>query len=414
MAKFVAMRALLPLCPPNPHRGEIFEAIMHRDQSRFPIIIVAAVMMVAFSGAQADVPPGSEGRSQRELEFRWSLARLAAYSPDVCGPIYEREQDLKRADIETRLFDQAADIVADGLNAGSPPGSPQERAIAILKQLEKISIETNAFWPEESRFHFQVLDLSPAVLVKMTVRSRESFFVFGVSEEKSTGKPNGTWRRVGSDDATVNHDSAIGLELYLLRRSPSGKARFLAKFDFSGCAGPTGVAYYAYEWNPQDPYGLELIIKQTGVFGLDDKVPGFPQIGALRTEGAQITLPYCLFSPIDTWDNPSLCAVDTYEIAGNSVQLLSRTYNRPDLVPVAKSVEYAEQKDLGAVLGYCISTQVARSMIRDMPPFVFTDELRVTPSGTGKEHVEMGNSPAYRFDVEKRNDRWVVAAFKAD
>jgi len=39
-------------------------------------------------------------------------------------------------------------------------------------------------------------------------------------------------------------------------------------------------------------------------------VHGFAQIGEFRAEGSSINLPYCWFSPIDTWDNPSLCAID--------------------------------------------------------------------------------------------------------
>ena len=93
-------------------------------------------------------------------------------------------------------------------------------------------------------------------------------------------------------------------------RGPSGKARFLAKFGHVGCAGSTGVAYDAREWNPGRFGGLARIIKQSGAFGLEDKVPGFPQIGELKTDGVRVTLLYCWFSPIDTWDNPILCPVD--------------------------------------------------------------------------------------------------------
>src|ERR1017187_3212938 len=90
--------------------------------------------------------------------------------------------------------------------------------------------------------------------------------------------------------------------------------------------------------NPEGNGDLELIIKQAGALGLDDKVPGFAQIGEFRTVGSSITLPYCWFSPIDTWDNPSLCAVDSYDLSGDRVRFRSHTYNRPDLVPVAKAL----------------------------------------------------------------------------
>ncbi len=200
------------------------------------------------------------------------------------------------------------------------------------------------------------------------------------------------------------------LDLYPLHRGPSGNARFLAKFDNAGCAGSTGVAYDAREWNPEGPGTLAQIVKQAGSFGLGE-VPGFPQIGTLQTQGPLITLPYCRFSPIDTWDNPSLCAVDTYDLSGDDVRFRSRAYNRPDLVPIAKAMEYAEQRDYAAVLGYCASPQVARKLVRDVPPFVFAEDLQLKHTGKGKEHVEFGFDHTYRFDVEKLADRWLVVAF---
>ena len=106
---------------------------------------------------------------------------------------------------------------------------------------------------------------------------------------------------------------------------------------------------------PKRGAGLGQIIKQSGAFGLDDKVPGFPQIGDLKTDDVRVTLPYCWLSPIDTWDNPSTCAVDTYDLSGDSAKFISRIHNRPDLLPVAKVMEYAAQCDYGALLGYCSS-----------------------------------------------------------
>ena len=100
-----------------------------------------------------------------------------------------------------------------------------------------------------------------------------------------------------------------------------------------------------------------------GSFGLDDKVPGFPQIGKLQTDGPLIIPPYCWFSSIDTWDNPSLCAVDTYDLSRDSVRFRSRTYNRPDLVPIAKAIEYAQQRGYRAVF-VLLRVQRTRASIR--------------------------------------------------
>lgn len=352
---------------------------------------------------QSDVPP----------DFRQLLQKLADYSPDPCGPPYGREQDWHSGDAESRLFDQAQQAITKQLNAsveGSSP--PRERAEEALKKLEGMSAEINFAWPEENRFRFQILDLSSVLVVKMGIRTHETFFVLGIPEADS-GKANQLWRDVGSGDASVERSvPQLSLDIYPLHRGPSGKVRFLARFALSGCAGPTGVEYDAREWNGESIGGLERIIKQAGSFGLDDKVPGFPQIGKFNTQGSLITLPYCWYSSIDTWDNPSLCAVDTYDLSGDNVKFRSRVYNRPDLVPIAKAIEYAEKRDYHAVLGYCASSEVARRLVRDITPAVFfAEDIRVMRTGNNKEHVKLGYGS---FDVEKRAGHWVVVGFSRE
>jgi hypothetical protein len=347
--------------------------------------------------------------------FRQSLQELVAYSPDPCGPPYDNENNWHTSAIESRLFDAAQDIVADALNDGAAARAPKDRASAALKALEDESARINTGWPEENRFHFELLEIAPALVVKMGVRSHERFFVFGIFEG-ATGKAHAMWDEIGSDEEGLAEPEAARstLSLFALHRGPSGNARFLAEFGHIGCAGSTGVAFDAREWNPERIAGLTQIIKQSGAFGLD-KVPEFPQIGDLKTEGLRVTLPYCWFSPIDTWDNPSMCAVDTYDLSGDNAKFISRVYNRPDLLPVAKAIEYAAQRDYGALLGYCGSVRVADGMMRDLPPFVYAGAaIHVTPTGNGKKRIELGDGTTYRFDVEKRNGRWLVVAFKSE
>ena len=348
---------------------------------------------------QPDSPP----------DFQQLLQKLASFSPDPCDPPYGKDEI--SADLESRLFGQAADAVTQGLNANPASERSRDRAAEALKKMERISSAINAAWPEENRFHFQVIDVSPALVVKMTLRTHAKFFVFGIPKE-DYGKPNRLWKRVGSDEGSLLDDPFPSpLDIYVLHRGPSKNARFLAVSIRSGCAGSIGGAYDAREWNPEGEGSLERIIEQTGAWGLDDKVPGFEQIGKLRTEDSLITLPYCWFSPIDTWDNPSLCAVDTYDLSGDNVRFRARSYNRPDLLPIAKAIEYAQKRDYLAVLGYCASGQVARRLVRDFPPHVFSEEVKVTHTGSGRERVEVGSDPAYRFDVERRAGRWRVVAF---
>lgn len=340
---------------------------------------------------------------------------MTQFSPDLCSSSHGKEDDWHSTNVESSLFEQAATIVTEALNATvTTPGSPKERATQALKKLERMSAEINAVWPADNRFHFQVLDLPPALVVKVSMRVHEGFFVEGLPEEVS-GKPNRSWQSVGSNEES--REFAVPpsqFNLFVLQRGPSGRARFLAKAIYSGCAGSIGVAYDAREWNPKGAGELDEVIEQEGSFGLDEKLPEFPQAGKLQTEGSLVTLPYCWFSAIDTWDNPSLCAVDTYDLSGDYVRFRSRTYNRPDLVPIAKAIEYAEKRDYPAVLGYCASEDIARQMVREVQPDFFPDDLRVTRIGERKERVELGDPAAYRFEVEKRPDRWVVVTFSTE
>jgi hypothetical protein len=366
------------------------------------VTLATAEQCLCAPGPHADSPP----------DFRELLQKIASFPPDPCGPPNGAVQN--SSELESSAFDRAADIVTEGLNtARATPQSSVERATETLNKLVRMSAEVNSSWPEEDRFRFEILKLPPVIVVKMGLRNHELFFAFGNSEGKS-GNANQIWHNASSVDGTPEDNwlhSRLGL--YPLHRGPSQHARFLAIFGYVGCAGSTGIAYSAYEWNPEGNGDLEQIIKQAGAFGLDTKVPGFAQIGKLRTEGSLITLPYCWFSPIDTWDNPSLCAVDSYDLSDDDARFRSHAYNRPDLVPVAKVLEYAERRDYLAVLGYCASSGVARMLVREIPPFAFADDLRVTRTGIGKESVELGLGYAYRFEVEKRAGRWLVVSFRA-
>jgi hypothetical protein len=131
----------------------------------------------------------------------------------------------------------------------------------------------------------------------------------------------------------------------------------------------------------------------------------------LSTDGALITLPYCQFTPIDSWDNPSLCEADTYDFSGDEVKFRSRIYNRPDLLPIAKAVAYAESRDYFAVLAYCATPQIARRLVKEIPPNIFADDLRVKKISNEEERVFFGWDEGYEFVVAKRHNRWLVVSF---
>jgi hypothetical protein len=344
---------------------------------------------------------------------------IASDSPDTCSGYYTEGP---KARVESTLFGLANDIVTAELNTTPDgPKPPVERAKEALKTLERMSAKINATWPKENRFHFQVLDISPVIVIGVSFRARARFFVVGIHEDPKWN-PKRLWVNVGNDEESLDPTrSGCGfkIELYPLHRGPSGNARFLSKFIFAPCSGLIqSVSYAAYQWDLKNSGSLEQILKQQGDFDQLESA-GYPpspddpfaKIAQLRTEGPLISLRYCWRSSIDQGDNPDMCAVDTYDIAGDQIRFRSREYNLPDLLPIAKAIEYAERRDYQAVLGYCSSDEIADRMVRDIPLRVLGLELQVTRKGEDKEHVEMGFPAIYRFDIEKRGGRWLIVAF---
>jgi hypothetical protein len=369
--------------------------------------MLAAPVLLAIPGAVRCLS-APQDQSSPPADLQQDLQKIAHLAPDVCPDGIGEDA----SDIYNRFFPHAAENVVAELNAPSAAlRPPRERATDALQRLEQLSAAVNSAWPEDARFHFEVLDLTPAIVVKMSIRTSETYYVFAVPTGDA-GKPNAQWSQYESEEDVGRNAANTSLDLYPLHRGPSGRPRFLADFTFSGCMGSFGTAYEAREWNP-DSATLTKIISQDGAWGLvvDDPLEG---IGKLQTEGPVITLPYCWFSPIDTWDNPTLCAVDTYDLSGDDARFEGHAYNRPDLVPVAKAIEYAQKRDSPALLGYCASSEVADSLVRDMPPDIFAIEIKVTPEGTGKERVELDNDSVYTFEVEKVGDRWLVVSFSPE
>ena len=382
-----------------------------------PTVVIVSALLALCDANQCFCAPPTQDPVQH---FRQTLQMIASDPPDTCAGYYTEGP---KARVESTLFSLANDIVTAELNATpAGPKPPAERATEALKNLERMSAKINAAWPKENRFHFQLLDISPVIVIGVSFRSRARFFVVGIHEDLKWN-PKRLWVNVGNDEESLD-PTRIGcrfkIDLYPLHRGPSGNARFLSKFIYDPCAGLIqSVSYDAYEWDPKNDGSLEQIVKQQGDFGQlesagDPPSPDdpFASIAQIRTEGPLLSLRYCWRSAIDQGDNPDMCAVDTYDLSGDQIRFKSRAYNRPDLLPIAKAIEYAKIRDYEAILGYCSSEEIARRMVRDIPYFVFFGgELQVTPKGEGKEHVEMGFPAIYRFDIEERDGRWLIVAF---
>lgn len=355
---------------------------------------------------------------QTDEDLHRLFVSMASAQPYVCGP----SMDDQTEKAEDAIVQAAEDRALEALNAGVH--TPEQAKAIIAQALEpfaKLSEETEAAWPKETRWHFEVVEILPAVAIQFTYRDKVHFRATGIVPGSEKSKPL-KWQHLGEDSWEGSaFTSWSQAKISPLNRGPANAVRFLVSMQGGGCAGSYGVQYSIEEWNPGTDSDLHEVMSQSGAEGMDDplvqaptkKVP-FPKAGVLKTDGARITLPYCQFTQLDTWDNPSLCMVDTYDLSGDDVAFVSRRYNRPDLAPVAKVLEYAKTHDLPALRGYCASEAVARKILRELPGgYGFDAELETVPMGAGREGVRPAYSGVPGFVVEKHGDRWIVVSFDA-
>ena len=312
--------------------------------------LAAAVLATVLTFGEALSPSKAVTVSAAPSTTAELLRRMASETPDDCSaPAPPPSSSVDVSQLENQLFEAVKGQVAAWLNAPSAAviSNAEVRATTALREVEQSSAENNKSWPDDARFHFKVLKLPPAILVEMSYRYHSTFVLFSsfYLNKYAATDPGTQWREVDFVDPNA---PASGVDLYPLHRGPSGRARFLARVWKSGCAGSIGEDYYGYEWSSNDGQVASEIIKIQGAEGLDDAAS--THVGTLSTTGSFIQLPYCFFSAVDTWDNPTLCAADSFDLSGDHAVLSGRIYNRPDLVTIAKAVQYAEDGDYRAVL----------------------------------------------------------------
>ena len=373
-----------------------------------PALVLALAILLTLDAAPSASSATAASATPSNTEDL--LRRMATEAPDDCdAPAPSRSSSAEVNQLENQLFQTVKAVVAEQLNAAPPASSSNagSRAVSALREVEQSSQKVNKSWPDEARFHFKVLDLSPAILIDMTYRNRAVFVLFGsyYLDKYAALDPGTKWREVGFADPG---SASNGIDLFPLHRGPNGRVRLLAKVWQSGCAGSVGEDYYGYEWSPSDGQIAAEIIKIEGAEGLDEAAS--MHAGKLNTTGKTIQLPYCFYSAVDTWDNPTLCAADSFDLSGDNARFSGRVYNRPDLVTVARAVQYAEIHDYLALRGYCASAVVARRLLSEVPPNLFAETLDTVKVGPGRERVVLADG-SVQFDLIERRSTWLVEAF---
>jgi hypothetical protein len=362
------------------------------------VLFLFAMMSGGVLGAQTAQPSFSEIYSQ-----------LSKFSGDPYDPADGEGGDK----LESALFSAADDEVLRALNEPRTTLTPVQRARTALGKLA-VEHPDGMKWSADAMFHFEVLDVSPMIVVTMGVRSHEVFAAYALAEKDSPAKEM-MWRTVASNF----HDDDPGwmkVDVRALQRGPSKRARFVAITYWGGWAGSWDVKYRGYEWDPRSVYEADEVLSLDGAVGMDSeegpvtKKHPFPTVGELKTAGALITLPYCIWSKLDYWDNPSLCAVDTIDMSGDDVRWVSRRYNRPDLLPLAKVSEYAEKHEAAELRAFCASDEVAKKLMAAGGVYTEAADPAVTVLEPGRERVVMGGGDV--VEVEERGGRWLVVGFR--
>jgi hypothetical protein len=377
----------------------------HSRSMKIFALVVLAQILIARSGFCQD--------------FKTLALRLAGEPPDDCGLVDEKEPSATHLQAENELFAQVDRAMLKALNTRT--GSPVAAAEKTLQELQRIGQQVDRDWPEERQFHYQLLDISPLIVVKLAIRSRAVFLAYGAS---SSGQKL-RWRGVGVQPSWL--DDQKGDEKLSVDPLPRGglakRARFMVTLREVSCGdNATILNYLGYEWNPSSSV-TDVILHRSGSEGQegmvsersspdgDEERVTLPSIGELHLSGPNVTLPYCWHSAVDTYVAPNLCSVDTYDLSGDAVRLVKTETNRPDLEAVAKVMERAAAKDLPAVLEYCGSPELAKTIVNAGIPrnFFSVGDVTVIHRGPDRETVELAGP--HVFALEFRNDRWIITDY---
>jgi hypothetical protein len=390
-------------------------------------IFLCPVVLAAQQRPQPQPRTGSR-TAAAEARFKDLATQLAAAPPDDCPTLHPGGYSAAAHGGENDLFDATDQAVVAAVDGPESVGHAPSVADLVLHQLQDTSAQANASWPEERRFHYQILDLGTAIVLKYTIRTRATFSVLGIPAFFSgvdERRNNNYWVQVGNDSFRHGeYRSNEQLALSILGPAPSRRPRFLATFNHVSCGDNqiTLVDYRGYEWNPADTGNLKTIVHQAGVTtgGTFDElatptaepahVTAAPATAA-QTTGKTIALPYCRHSNVETHGLPLLCDVDTYDVSGDEVRFVSRNTNRPDLNAIARLIELAQARDVAAAAVYTTSPKVARDAVEQIPTDISIESLRLMHTAPDKESIHMQDGIDLTFDIVKVRGRWLVSAF---
>ena len=342
-----------------------------------------------------------------EEQFRDLAKKLSSLPSDDCNSLGVDDRD------EDALFSAASEAVLQVLRAR--PSEPVAAAAEALNKLAAVSNDADTSWPKDERFGFYILNVSPALVVEMKIRTQTTFAAFINGPVIGPGVPGANaedmaWHFEGLGDSEWgSHAPFEQLQLYALPRGPDHFPRFLSVYHGTGCAGPGGTFDAAFEWTKKkDSWQRIKIIDQHGT---DDggNEPSWLKFSLL---GHILSIPYCWSSPhliFSAW--PSICSENTYDLSGDNVRLIRRQDSPLDWLVVSNVVDSAERHSVHEVDAYCVSPAIASKIVTLMP---LSDFLvgSSKPISTDKEVIEISDGSDVKFTLVRKQGRWLISAFE--
>src|SRR5580698_7694509 len=110
-------------------------------------------ILVIESAVQSHCSPPPEDPADKISQL---LQQLTSAPPDTCEPPGAAKPDPDQ--IERSILEEVSNLVLQQLNlGGSEPAAASENATEALGKIKTQSGGINATWPEENRFHYELL-----------------------------------------------------------------------------------------------------------------------------------------------------------------------------------------------------------------------------------------------------------------
>lgn len=379
-------------------------------------LTLSAIAATTLSGYGANLPyapsaagiknsisaPNKEPALQR---FTALMQKLIGNLPDDCsGP-----SDTVKTDVglntERQMFDLLSGAVLDALNK-APNGSAGETVQAALAPFQRIGTQFAVSRSADQRLRYELLPVQPLLVLKLAIWNQGTFVVYAPAPVSASLLNR--WEIAQSDGTG---DAAFEkLEMFPLWRGPSGNPRLLVVKHFSDCMAGMTYDYIvdAYEWNGEQGQ-IAKILEKTSEFS-----EGY-RPGKLQTSGSKISVPYCWSGALHfTSASAPICSLDTYDLSGDALRLISTQNDPEDLSVIENVIESARTQNLATLASYSKSSDIARRIIKVMPLDPFFDGYSRKQLGAAREQLDLSGDKTLRFVLQKRGSSWLLADFDVD